>query len=141
MKYVLDASAGFKWVIVEPFSDKARQLRDDYRNAIHELLAPDLFPVEIGNALLVAARRGVLQPAQGPALLADVLRTLPRMHPSLPLLPRSYEMAAQTRASVYDCLYVALAERDGCQPITADDRLVRSLQPAFPFVISLASFP
>ncbi len=45
------------------------------------------------------------------------------------------------RIGVYDCLYVALAEREGCEFITADDRLVRALKPAFPFIISLASLP
>jgi predicted nucleic acid-binding protein len=48
----------------------------------------------------------------------------------------------ETRARFqYDCLYVALAEREGCPLITADDRLVRSLQPTYPFITSLASFP
>jgi predicted nucleic acid-binding protein len=141
MRYVLDASSGFKWVVTEPDSGKARQLRADYLNGVHELLAPDLFPVEIGNALVVAERRGVVPAGQGPILLADVLRTLPHLHPSVPLLPRAYGIAAATQASVYDCLYVALAEREGCQCVTADGRLVRNLQPQFPFLILLSSLP
>ena len=44
-------------------------------------------------------------------------------------------------ATVYDCLYVALAEREGCQLITADDKLVRKMQPRFPFVVPLPSLP
>jgi hypothetical protein len=46
MRYVLDASVGIKWVIVEPDSNKAIRLREDYRNAIHELLAPESFTIE-----------------------------------------------------------------------------------------------
>jgi predicted nucleic acid-binding protein len=38
-------------------------------------------------------------------------------------------------------LYVILAEREGCGLLTADDRLVRALQGAFPFITSLASLP
>ena len=34
MKLVLDASTALKWVLVEPDSDKAIRLRDDYRNAV-----------------------------------------------------------------------------------------------------------
>lgn len=41
--------------------------------------------------------------------------------------------------SLDDALYVALAEREGCELITADDRLVRALQPSYPFVISLST--
>jgi len=43
MKYVLDASVAFKWVVPEPDSDKANLLRDDFRNGIHELLDPIYF--------------------------------------------------------------------------------------------------
>jgi predicted nucleic acid-binding protein len=45
------------------------------------------------------------------------------------------------RIGVYDCLYVALADREGCELVTADDRLVRNLQHRFPFIVSLASLP
>jgi predicted nucleic acid-binding protein len=142
MKYVVDASIGFKWEVAEIHSDKAQQLRDDFRNAVHELLAPDLFPTEVANALLVAERRGRLLPGQGALLFADVLTTLPRIHPSLPdLAPRAYAIAALANASVYDSLYVALAEREKCELITADDKLAKRLQPHFSFVVPLASLP
>jgi predicted nucleic acid-binding protein len=142
MKYVVDASLAFKWEVVELHSDKVQQLRDDFRNAVHELLAPDLFPTEVAHALLVAERRGRILPGQGPLLLADVLTTLPRIYPSLAgLLPRAYAIAELTKASIYDCLYVALAEREKCELITADDKLVKKLQPHFSFVVSLASRP
>jgi hypothetical protein len=51
MKYVLDSAVGFKWAIVEKDTDKARKLRDEFCNGIFELLAPDVFPVEITHAL------------------------------------------------------------------------------------------
>jgi hypothetical protein len=54
MKHVIDYSVAFKWEVVEPLSDKARQLREDYRNAVVELPAPDLFPFEIANPLTIA---------------------------------------------------------------------------------------
>ena len=63
------------------------------------------------------------------------------MHTSLTLLPRAYEISSQMRIGVYDCLYVALAEREGCELITADTRLVKGLSAAHPFVTSLASLP
>jgi predicted nucleic acid-binding protein len=42
---------------------------------------------------------------------------------------------------VYDALYVALAEREGCELVTADDKLVNALQSKMPFVIPLANLP
>jgi hypothetical protein len=49
MRYVLDTSVAFKWVVAEPDADKAIRLREDFRNGIHELLAPDIFPAEMAN--------------------------------------------------------------------------------------------
>jgi predicted nucleic acid-binding protein len=141
MKYVLDASVGFEWVVPETNSDKAIRLRDDYRNAVIELLAPDIFPLEVAHALTRAERQNRITPAQGAQALADLLSLHPQLHPPLPFLPRAYQISSQMRVGVFDCLYVALAERERCQFITADDRLVRALQQQFPFVVPLSSLP
>ena len=50
MKYVIDASTAFQWEVPEPDSLKAIQLREDYRNGIHELISPGIFPAEVGRA-------------------------------------------------------------------------------------------
>jgi predicted nucleic acid-binding protein len=141
MRYVCDSCSAFKWVVTEANTDKADRLRQDYRNGIHELLAPDVFPVEIAHALTRAERQGRIAASQAAVLWVDVMATAPVLHPYLPLLPRAIEISSQERVGVYDCLYVALAEREGCELITADDRLVRNLQGRFPFVVSLASLP
>jgi predicted nucleic acid-binding protein len=36
---------------------------------------------------------------------------------------------------------VALAEQEGCEVVTADARLIANLQPQFPFILPLSSFP
>jgi predicted nucleic acid-binding protein len=61
MKYVLDASVAVKWVMPEADSDKAVSLRIAYLMRVHELIAPDIFPVEIAHALTRAERRNLLQ--------------------------------------------------------------------------------
>ncbi len=141
MKYVLDSNVAFKLVLRERDSDKARQLRIDYQQQIHELLAPDVFPIEVAHALARSERRGIITPAQGPIFLADFLSSQPQLYPYIPLLWRAYAISSQARIGVYDCLYVALAEREGCELLTADDRLVRALQPTFPFIKPLATLP
>ncbi|MGO9471490.1 MAG: type II toxin-antitoxin system VapC family toxin [Isosphaeraceae bacterium] len=141
MRYVLDACVAVKWFLAEPDSAKAVQLLDDFTAQIHELLAPDVFPTETANALSRAERRGLLLPPAGSQHLSDLLAFLPALHTSLTLLPRAYEISSQMRIGVYDCLYVALAEREGCELITADTRLVKGLSAAYPFITSLASLP
>jgi predicted nucleic acid-binding protein len=45
------------------------------------------------------------------------------------------------RIGVYDCIYVALAAQEGCELVTADDKLFNTLHKDFPFIILLASLP
>jgi predicted nucleic acid-binding protein len=141
MKYVLDSSVAFKWVVPEVDSDKAERLRDDVRAAVHDLLAPDVFFIEVGHALTRAERQGRVSTVQGWSLWLSVMSDCPRLSPSLPLMPRAYAIASQARIGIYDCLYIALAERDACDLITADDKLVKNLRRSFPFITPLASLP
>lgn len=141
MKYVLDASLALKWVLPEPLADKAQRLREDYRNAVHELMAPDIFLVEVAHALARAERRKIIPVGDAAKLLADIMTTAPQFHRYRPLLTRALAIASQMRFGVYDCLYVALAEQERCELVTADTRLVSVLQKEFPFIIPLSSLP
>jgi predicted nucleic acid-binding protein len=141
MRYVLDSSTAFKWYVSEPDSAKALQLRDDARVGLHELIAPDHFPAEVANALLVAERRGRIAPGEFQLHLASLLSELPRLVQTPPLLPRVAQITSTHSVSVYDGLYVALAERENCDLITADDQMARGLRPYYPFVVPLSSLP
>jgi predicted nucleic acid-binding protein len=142
MKYVVDASVALKWLVVEADSDKARELRDGYRQGIHELLAPELFSAEVANVLLMNERKGRLPTGDGAIHLADLLTTLPRLRPARTrMLRRAYAIAEQISQTVYDCLYVALAESEACEMVTADEKLVVAAEVDYPFVRPLASMP
>jgi hypothetical protein len=58
-----------------------------------------------------------------------------------PLIARAIDISSRTRSGYYDCLYVALAEREGCPLITADQKSLNNLAPHFPFIIPLANLP
>ena len=105
MKCVLDASAALPWVLPEKDSAKAIQLRDDARNAVHELLASDIFPAEVFNALLKAERTKRINIGEAKALYASVGADIPALHPYLPLMPRAGEIASRYRVALYDCLH------------------------------------
>jgi predicted nucleic acid-binding protein len=139
MRYVLDSCVAIKWFLAESDSAKAIRILDEFHRGIHELLAPDVFPIEIAHALSRAERRGLIQPPSGLQHLSDLLASLPALQTSLVLLPRAYEISSRARIGVYDCLYVALAEREGCALLTADDRLARALGPTHPFIVQLDS--
>jgi predicted nucleic acid-binding protein len=141
MRYVLDSNVALKWVLPETDDAKAIRIRDEFRRGIHVLYAPDVFPVEVAHSLARAERRGEIKQGEGARKMADVFTYMPDLHPNLPLLPKAFAIASQFRIGVYDCLYVVLAEREGCELLTADDRLVRALQSTFPFITPLASLP
>ncbi len=139
MNYILDASVALCWVIRRPLTPKALRLRDDYRQSVHRLLAPSIFPAEAAGALTKSERQKLIPMGQARLLLDDILSDLPQIYPFEPLLRRATDISSQTRAGLYDCLYVALAEREGCELVTADQRLLNSLGRQFPFVIPLSS--
>jgi len=141
MKYVLDASVALRWVISDPTSAKAIQLRDDYQNGIHELLAPDIFIGEVANALTKAERQKLIPIGDAVPLLGKVLSAPPILHCYVPPVKRASEISSRTRSGFYDCLYLVLAEQQRCEFVTVDQKLVNNLQPSFPFVISLTSLP
>lgn len=62
MKSVVDAAVAFKWLMPEIDSDKALRLLDEYQKSGHELLAPDVFPIELTHALTRAERRSRITP-------------------------------------------------------------------------------
>jgi predicted nucleic acid-binding protein len=138
MRYVLDASVALKWVLPEADAAKALALRDDYLKGIHALIAPETFAVEVAHGLTRAERRGIIAVPQAILRLQNVLSTVLDLHPFLPLLSRAVELSSQHRIGVYDCLYIALAEREQCELVTADQRLM-SL--AHPQIVLLANLP
>jgi len=141
MRYVLDSSVALKWVLPEVDSAKAIRLRDEYRNGLHELLAPDIFPSEIANGLASAERQKRIRTGESAIFLNDILSAAPALHHSSPLLIRAIEIAITARHAVYDCTYLALAEAEGCELVTADDQFARGLRMSYPFIVSLVSLP
>lgn len=126
-RLVLDASVAVKWALTEPDTPKANQLRDDFKNQIVQLLAPDIFPAEVAHALTRAERKGILKQDEAAGLLADVLSTAPDFHLYLALLPRAVEISSKMQCGVYDCMYVALAEQENCELVTADQKMLTVL--------------
>jgi predicted nucleic acid-binding protein len=120
---------------------KALRLRNEYQQQVHELVAPAHFPGEIANALTKAERQNLIPVGDARRLIADVLNTPPGLHAIDPLFYRAVDVSSQTRSAFYDCLYVALAEREGCELVTADQRLINNLSTRFPFIRDLSSLP
>lgn len=68
---VVDASVAMKWVVLEEFTNEARQLLHDYAQGT--LFAPPLLPSEVTNALFQRQRRGRITDAEADAALTQFL--------------------------------------------------------------------
>ena len=135
---VLDASVALKMIFVaEKDSAMALALREEFRNSIRGLIAPDVLPAEMGHALMRAERKGAIPKGHGAALFLNFINPCPRLFPYGDLYDRAMEIASDFRIGFYDALYVTLAEEEGCDLVTSDEKLMNSL-PGFP-IVSLAS--
>jgi predicted nucleic acid-binding protein len=141
MKSVLDASVALKWGIAEPDTDKALRLRDAYRLGQHQFIAPDWFLAEVTNILGKTAARGKMTRAEALQAYAEIAQDAPALYPSVPLVDDAFDLALKHQKAVYDCMYVALAIKEKCQLITADEVLVRHLQPIYGCLVALSSLP
>lgn len=137
--FVVDTSVMIKWEIHEIDSDKAHRLRDEFRQGIHQLLSVDIFKVEAAHALTRAERQKRIQQGDAKRLLASILTESLQLFSFEPLMNRAIDISSAMRIGVYDCLYIALAEQEKCEFVTADDKLFKTLGKQFS-VVQLASF-
>ncbi len=123
MTLVVDASVATKWVLAEDGSDRANALRDAPR-----LIAPSLLAAEVGNALWKAVRRGDVAREDAVAALRSLLVPFDELVPSEALHTRALELAIELRHPIYDCFYLAPAERENAPLVTADRRLLDAVK-------------
>lgn len=124
MKLVLDSSVALKTVLPEVDSGRAVRLIADYKRGFHELLAPDFFPVEVGHALTRAERQKRIQPPDGWRFWNSIMADAPALLAYLPVMPVAFSLSSTMRLGLYDSLYIALARRESCRVVTADQRLL-----------------
>ena len=122
MTLVVDASVAIKWLVEEEGTAAADALRDEH------LVAPALIRVEVANVLRTIAARGSTPPATAADLFV-LFQSAPMdiVDPDDALERRALELAITLAHPVYDCLYLALAERMGAPMVTADSRFLRAL--------------
>jgi predicted nucleic acid-binding protein len=124
MPLVIDASVAFKWFVPEVDDDRALALLD----SDEMLLAPDLIFAEVANAMWVRLRKldsGLQAVVEAQSQLAQILTQTP---PARDLVSRASQIAFAINDSIYDCIYLALCERDGLILTTADEKLLSNIK-------------
>lgn len=122
-RYVIDASVAIKWFIPEIHSDAALRARQSgYR-----LHIPAFLFLEVGNILSKKIRRQELSPAEGDTMLSELKHLPLQRHADDQLFPAAYRLSLDTHRSLYDCLYLALAEVVDGIMVTADRKFCTAL--------------
>ncbi len=111
MSFVLDCSMTLAWVFADEASASTEALRESLLT--ESAIVPVLWPVEVGNVLLVALRRGRIT-EDDRARIRDDLLALP-----INIEPVSCDrvwdavlsVANERNLSVYDAMYLELALR------------------------------
>lgn len=121
--FVVDASVAIKWFVEEIHDEAALRLL----TRGHSLMAPDLIYSEVGNILWKRVRRKEMSEVEATATLQAMGAVMLQVSPSWPLAVSALEIACQTQRSVYDSLYLALAIREKCELVTADEKMYNAL--------------
>lgn len=123
MPFVLDSSVALAWVLPDETNPTLDHLCDRLIDDV--ALVPPVWPLEIGNVLLVAVKRGSLT-AKDVSQLVTELRALP-----LEIDATSTERALETILALaqkydlttYDASYLELAKRRDLPLATLDAKL------------------
>jgi predicted nucleic acid-binding protein len=110
-------------VFKEPVTTAARQFLTTHS----DLIAPDILPVEIANALTRAVRKSVFSGQLVASTFALLRGLVDVRHASQPLLERALVTSISLHHHLFDCLYVSLAEEKGCDLVTVDGTFARKL--------------
>ena len=125
---VVDASVAVKWFVVEADSDRALELARLAARRTVTLHAPDIWVSECANAIWKVAVKLRHMDRRAAHDAVTQLVTVPiRDAASRALLPRAYAIAVEWTITVYDALYLALAQALETQVVTADRALLRRM--------------
>ncbi|MEI7635848.1 MAG: type II toxin-antitoxin system VapC family toxin [Syntrophus sp. (in: bacteria)] len=134
-RVVLDASVILKWYLPdELYGKNALDLLEKFTIGTLDVAAPTLLEYELVNALMFAGKRGRLGAgAVMTALEGFKCLGIPLLGPAGHYDRIIYYCHTYAR-SAYDGSYLALAERESRELVTADERLFNGVKAELPWV-------
>jgi predicted nucleic acid-binding protein len=117
---VIDASVIGHWLLTTRLPP--RELVDQWAH-LGSFAAPHLLDAEVGHLIRRHVLRGLASVARATIALEDFLALPIDRYPHTALLPRAFDL--RDNATIYDALYLALAETLEATLLTRDQRLGR----------------
>lgn len=137
---VVDTSVAVKWFIAEVNTAEAHKIYAKYQTGELTLLAPDLICAEIGNVIWQKQMFEGMAASDAQIVLADFRAIAIKLTSDADLLDEAYQLAVSYECAVYDAMFLALSVREGCQLVTADQKLLNKVASAFSNVVLLANW-
>lgn len=128
MRVTVDASVAVKWFVPEPRHEEAYLLRGPQMTRY----APTFLPVECANVLWKKVRRGEIGDLTPYFNEVQNLREVLSFRDTEDLLAEAARLAVALDHPVYDCLYIACAQRTHSSLVTDDRRLARAVSKHLP---------
>ncbi|CAN5243540.1 type II toxin-antitoxin system VapC family toxin [soil metagenome] len=122
--FVIDTSVAVKWFVPEEYSNQAILLLE----AEYDLLAPDLIFAEVGNTLWKKVQREEITSTIAQEILQTLLSFPLHIYETRHLLESAFNIAHTTQRTVYDSIYLALANTFECELVTADKKFFNALK-------------
>jgi predicted nucleic acid-binding protein len=134
-RLAVDCSLAVKWKITaEDYAAQAEELLLDWQTRRVEVCAPILLQAEVMSAFLRAHRRGRVTRTEAENAIRDLLALPFVLFEVAPILVRAFEIAQAHNQRSYNCIYIAVSEREGMELWTGDQRLYNALHTHFAFV-------
>jgi predicted nucleic acid-binding protein len=132
---VVDTSVILKWYLLdEAHGAQALSLLQQCAAGELEILAPSLLTYELMNGLVIAGRRARLDQNAVSLSFRGFMSLGVRFYEVSFFADKVLQYCRLYGRSVYDSSYLALAEQEGVDLITADERLFNSVQKDLPWV-------
>ena len=138
---VVDSSVIAKWILPEGDSIQARRLILEVPMTGQRMFVLDLALTETANAIWKRHHQHIIKVEEARQLLGRLLRTPVHVQPSTDLLDAALEIAAKHDRTIYDALFVALANKLQLPGITADKPLWQAVHADFPNITLLRDWP
>jgi predicted nucleic acid-binding protein len=122
-KKVVDASVVMKWFVDEEGTDKALIFKREHNDGRVLLVVPDLLIMEILNVLKYKKKSLAELKKVGKDLIESQMQ-FERINDVL--VEKALEISLEYDFTFYDSLYVALAQVNGVEFVTADENLTKA---------------
>lgn len=123
---VLDTSVVLKWYKEEIYTEIAIKIKDEFIEGVHEIAVPDLVLYELTNAMRYD--NNFTSEIIKESLSKFIDLEVDILIPTEEIINSAVEMSYKHDITIYDAIFVSLAELIGAAFITADEKLYEKIK-------------